>query len=93
LLLDQPFLHHRRAPGNTCLAALHAEVPGTPKTPINVSQGCGGVMRVGPVGLTDADDPFDLASNAAALTHGHPSGWLAAGALGQVIFDLQRRPS
>jgi ADP-ribosyl-[dinitrogen reductase] hydrolase len=80
-LLSQVFLHHRRAPGNTCLMALRAGVPGTPKTPINDSKGCGGVMRVAPVGLTDADNPFDLGSNAAALTHGHPSGWVSAGAL------------
>jgi ADP-ribosylglycohydrolase len=46
-------------------------------------------MRVAPVGLAlSLDDPFGLACEIAALTHGHPTGFLAAGAFALVIRDL-----
>lgn len=83
-----PSLHSRRGPGNTCLTALRQDRAGTIETPINDSKGCGGVMRVAPVGLAYADDPsfaFELAAGAAAITHGHPSGYLSAGALALMI--------
>jgi ADP-ribosylglycohydrolase len=44
-------------------------------------------MRVAPAGLADGD-PFTLGCQAAALTHGHPSGYLAAGALALMIREL-----
>jgi len=46
-------------------------------------------MRVAPIGLI-ARDPFVLAVDAAALTHGHPSGYLAAGALAELISHLMK---
>jgi ADP-ribosylglycohydrolase len=45
-------------------------------------------MRVAPIGLFAAITPeqaFDCAARAAAVTHGHPSGYLSAGALATVI--------
>jgi ADP-ribosylglycohydrolase len=81
-------LHHRRAPGNTCLSALADADAGTTRAPINDSKGCGGVMRVAPAGLTGAGpfgDPFALGCDTAALTHGHPSGYLAAGVFAELI--------
>ena len=86
-LLGEGFLHSRRAPGNTCLSALQRGGMGTTGRPMNDSKGCGGVMRVAPIGLV-AEDPFRLAADAAALTHGHPSGYLAAGALADLIGEL-----
>jgi ADP-ribosylglycohydrolase len=86
-LLGQEFLQHRRGPGATCLAALRAGRPGTCRTPPNDSKGCGGVMRVAPVGLVAAD-PFELGCQAAALTHGHPSGRLAAGAFALLVSEV-----
>lgn len=89
-------LHHRRAPGNTCLSALReAEKFGLPELAHNTSKGCGGVMRVAPVGLfaeVIGDDKavFDNATELAALTHGHPSGSLSAGYLAVVIAALMR---
>jgi len=56
--------------------------------PINDSKGCGGVMRVAPAGFTTAADPFRLAAECAALTHGHPSGYLSAGVLGSLVAAL-----
>jgi ADP-ribosylglycohydrolase len=86
-LLEQKFLYARRAPGNTCLGALLSGNMGTPENPINHSKGCGGVMRVAPVGLV-ALDPFDWGCRAAAITHGHPSGWIAAGAFALIISQM-----
>jgi ADP-ribosylglycohydrolase len=56
---------------------------------LNDSKGCGGVMRVAPVGLI-ASDPFALGCEVAALTHGHPSGFLAAGAFAVAISAVTR---
>lgn len=85
-------LHDRRAPGNTCLSAMRAKRMGTVDEPLNDSKGCGGVMRVAPAGLVarryDADKIFELGCDIAALTHGHPSGYLAAGALAEIISRI-----
>jgi ADP-ribosylglycohydrolase len=81
-----PSMHHRRAPGATCVSALSGLQPGTIDRAINDSKGCGGVMRVAPIGVLD--DAYVVASAAAALTHGHPAGWLAAGALAVMVRRL-----
>ena len=83
-------LHQRRAPGNTCLSALRRGELSTSDTPVNNSKGCGGVMRAAPIGLTGVEDSFELAKDCAALTHGHPSGYLSAGFLAEVIRWLIR---
>ncbi|MBP6997049.1 MAG: ADP-ribosylglycohydrolase family protein [Phycicoccus sp.] len=83
-----PGLHARRAPGNTCLTALASGRIGTIAEPINQSKGCGGVMRVGPVGLVGLRDTFLVSAQAAAVTHGHPSGYLSAGFLGELVAAL-----
>lgn len=91
-LFRQPELHHRRAPGNTCLSALReTESLGQPAK--NSSKGCGGVMRVAPVGLfgsqnMSAVEVFDLGTELAALTHGHPTGSLTAGCLAAMVHAL-----
>jgi ADP-ribosylglycohydrolase len=86
-LIRQEFLHDQRAPGVTCLSAVEYGRPGTPAQPVNDSKGCGGVMRVAPAGLAGGD-PFTLGGQAAALTHGHPSGYLAAAAFALMIRHL-----
>ena len=101
-LAGLPELFERRAPGGTCLSACAAGCAGTPETPINHSKGCGGVMRVAPVGLyldvvdgTHCDtyaDVLRLGSECAALTHGHELGWLPAGALAQIVSMLAHEP-
>lgn len=83
--------HRRRGPGHTCLSALGAGGDGSPQQPINDSKGCGGVMRIAPIGwLAPGTAParFALAARAAALTHGHPDGWLSAGMLAALINAL-----
>ncbi len=88
-LLEQQFLHSRRAPGNTCLSALRDGGTGTPEDRINWSKGCGGIMRAAPAGAV-AGDWFELGARAAALTHGHPSGYLSAGVLAHLVGELVR---
>jgi hypothetical protein len=83
-------LHVRRAPGRTCLSALNAERAGTLERPLNDSKGCGGVMRIAPVGLlAPRDRALSLGVEIASLTHGHASGHLAAGFLASVIAALR----
>ncbi|MFD3506291.1 ADP-ribosylglycohydrolase family protein [Nocardia sp. NPDC058666] len=71
---------------------------GTRDQPINHSKGSGAVMRAAPCGFGYAADRsgavtdaiFELGCDAAALTHGHPSGWLPAGTLSALIYQLSR---
>jgi len=88
-LAREPALRVPRAPGNTCLGALRRGGDGQPERAINDSKGCGAVMRVAPIGLLprrfDAEEAFRLAARAGALTHGHPSGYLSAGALAATV--------
>ena len=58
----------------------------TIKNPINNSKGCGGVMRVAPIGLMyNKKEAFRLGCDCAALTHGHPSGYISGGMLSCII--------
>lgn len=87
-LINERSLYKRRAPGNTCLTALRSGIAGTMEDPINDSKGCGGIMRIAPVGLLFHKDPknaFQIGAELAAMTHGHPSGYLSAGALAAII--------
>lgn len=92
-------LFAQRAPGNTCLSALHAMTSlGSRAT--NDSKGCGGVMRVAPVGMLMAHwfnhdtrdariaETFRIACDIAALTHGHPTGYFTAGVLAVLVALL-----
>ncbi|GAA3997500.1 hypothetical protein GCM10022247_16940 [Allokutzneria multivorans] len=88
-------LHSQRAPGHTCVTALRASTygkVGTTTDPINDSKGCGGVMRAAPAGIFSSyvSDSFWLGSAVAALTHGHPSGYLSAGVFAAMTSLLLR---
>jgi len=90
-LITQGVLRAARAPGNACLSGLRTGVMGTRERPANPgSKGCGAVMRSAPFGLLP--DPheqvWDMAVECAVLTHGHPSGYLAAGALAWMVRGL-----
>jgi ADP-ribosyl-[dinitrogen reductase] hydrolase len=87
-LMKHAALYVRRASGNACLEALEAGAQGTPQHPINDCRDSGGVMRIAPVALlpgVDAARAFNLGMRAAALTHGHPSGYLPAGILAATL--------
>ena len=86
-LLDEPQLYSRRAPGNTCLSALRSGQMGTMDHALNDSCGCGGVMRVAPMGLFFANSTTAAlaAADAAAITHSHPMGYVPAAALAFIV--------
>lgn len=93
-LVNLPEMFSCRAPGNTCLTALKDTRYGTIDEPINQSKGCGGVMRVAPIGLYFdgkhyAIDKIDrIGAEVAALTHGHPLGYIPAAALVHIIHMI-----
>lgn len=88
-LIEIPELHEKRAPGNSCISALLSRKKGKIGKPINNSKGCGGVMRVAPTGLFyPRETAFKMAAEFAAITHGHPSGYLSAGTLSFIIASI-----
>lgn len=93
-LADVPEMGECRAPGNTCLSVIGGDTYGTVDEPINNSKGCGGIMRIAPVGLYvnrpsgrngDLDFLYETATGVAALTHGHELGWMPAAMLAHII--------
>ena len=93
-LRDLPELNNFRAPGVTCLSAMSSKKDCTIQSPCNDSKGCGGIMRVAPCGLfaPDMAAACRLGSQAAALTHGHPLGYLSAGIFAAMIWLLVHQP-
>lgn len=87
-------LYSRRAPGLTCLSAIENGCNGTIEKPINNSKGCGGIMRVAPIGLYYGDKWLNveqadrIGAEVAALTHGHELGYLPAAVLVHIIYRL-----
>ena len=91
-LWDVPQLFVRRAPGITCLDALFAKKDAFDDSPAkNNSKGCGGVMRVAPVGLffegEDIKNIDKLAGDIAAITHGHTLGYAPAAVLAHIVHS------
>ncbi|MGI5218600.1 ADP-ribosylglycohydrolase family protein [Nocardia sp. CA-290969] len=94
-LAAQRFLYAVRAPGNACMTGLRRQStdfleprPFGEPGPVNAhSKGCGTVMRSAPFGLTGSGPAaaFDLAARCGQLTHGHPTGYLAAGAFAALV--------
>ena len=92
-LMKYPEMNKRRAPGNTCLQALGSGKMGTIEEPINNSKGCGGVMRTAPLGFLRVKwsgkptfgPAIETGARAAAVTHGHPLGWIPAGMLSDIV--------
>ncbi|MDQ7810045.1 ADP-ribosylglycohydrolase family protein [Amycolatopsis sp. A133] len=93
-LISHQELFSRRAPGLTCFGELEAYgrsgVRGTVDRPVNNSKGCGGVMRAAPIALWSDDlaEVFRLGAESAALTHGHPSGYLSSGCFAVIVHEL-----
>ncbi len=81
-----------RAPGNTCISALSSGTKGTIEQPINHSKGCGGIMRVAPIGLfmNDSKIAGQFGAEASAITHGHPLGIIPAYVFSTLIWYLSR---
>lgn len=97
-LRDLPEMAHLRAPGNTCLRACESLYER--KEVHNNSKGCGGIMRVAPIGLLDAaytskgDRAYSLKELAEAgaeiarVTHKHPLGFFPAALLTVLVYKL-----
>ncbi|MFF0631849.1 ADP-ribosylglycohydrolase family protein [Nocardia sp. NPDC004151] len=94
-----PELMTYRGPTQTTISAMlraaARQRPGTPlgtrDHPINDSKGCAAVVRSAPCGFTPSlEHAFELACDAAALTHGNPSGWLPAGTFAATVYGLGR---
>ena len=93
-LTGLPALWSARAPGNTCISALGGS-PGSMDAPHNASPGCGGVMRVAPVGLflptlagVTQDETDLFGARAAALTHGSDLAYMPAAMLVHMVSVL-----
>ena len=86
-LSEVPALYAVRAPGHTCMSAIREGCDGAMERPINHSKGCGGVMRVAPVGLfyNEPEHMAVWAAECAALTHGHPLGYIPAAGLAYIV--------
>ncbi|MFC5822779.1 ADP-ribosylglycohydrolase family protein [Nonomuraea insulae] len=94
-LRNESWLYSTRAPGNACLSGLGRPFPGRSAWgepgPVNPeSKGCGTVMRSAPFGLIALvpKEAFELAAACAQITHGHPTGYLAAGAFAAIVANL-----
>lgn len=98
-LRDLPELAHRRAPGTTCMNACESML--NHEKPNNNSKGCGGIMRVAPMGLVEAAfeemaghqlyQDVALAKQGAVIakmTHLHPLGYYPAALLTLLIAKL-----
>ena len=82
-------LHGYREPGITCLTSLGKGVMGTIEKPLNESKRCGTVIRTAPIGLIEnEEDVFNVGCRVGAITHGHPTAYLASGTLSAIIFYL-----
>ena len=89
-----PELFASRAPGVTCMNACEAMASGAKA--VNNSKGCGGIMRMAPVGLINTCPSFSgvelqrLGAQLAELTHCHELGWMPAGVFAHIISLLSR---
>lgn len=81
-LIEQPALWSRRAPGTTCLTALKASQR-LGAVAENNSKGCGALVRAAPCAFFA--NAFDYAALCSRLTHGHPTGYLAAGLFADIL--------
>jgi len=86
-LMNVPELNVSRTPGNTCISSLLSGKKGTILSPLNDSKGCGGVMRVAPIGIYIKNTLISgkTAAEASAITHGHPLGIMPSYVLATMI--------
>lgn len=98
---DVPELFNRRAPGLTCLSALEArrkqrkqnkQIESFIDDKVNNSKGCGGIMRVAPIGMAcryQSINTIDMeGAECAAITHSHSLGYMSAAVLAHIIHRI-----
>lgn len=105
--ISQSWLSHiatlwsQRAPGMTCMDAMHQISFGDGSPVENNSKGCGGVMRVAPIGIFGGAHPdvFDLevigslAALAAEVTHKHPLSTFSSMAFAMIVAECIKEDS
>jgi len=93
-LMQLDTLFSDRAPGRTCLESIAKGCNGTIDRPLNQSKGCGGIMRVAPIGLyfSYPEKSARVAAAASALTHGHELGFIPSAALAYMITEIIENP-
>lgn len=78
-----------RNPGATCISALSSDQRRSINEPLNDSYGCGGIMRIAPIGLyLNSNVAGKFSAETCAITHGHPTAIISAFILGQMICYL-----
>jgi ADP-ribosylglycohydrolase len=78
-----------RQPGYTCMNVLQSGKKGSIADPINDSNEASGLLRTAPVGLAFPPGmAFREGADYAALTHGHPTAYLAAGFFSEMIAQI-----
>ena len=95
--------------GHGTIAALIQDKPGTVNVPVDYdvvldgkqvkspSHGCGGMMRVAPIGFLDKppEEIFEIACESAAITHGNPPAYVASGIIALYVHfaaqDMQMK--
>lgn len=107
-LLDVPELYAQRAPGNTCLSALNTLLKENYRSdyinnPMNNSKGCGGIMRVAPLGLHYNPKSVEISfldkkgAELSAVTHGHSLGYMPSAILthilNRIVYPTDEKPS
>ena len=101
LLRDVPELYNSRAPGLTCMTAIKKRgfqledgirIISFMQNKINDSKGCGGVMRVAPLGLAvqhwNRERLAVEGAELAAITHSHPLGYIPAACLTLILNGI-----
>ncbi|MFW6694449.1 ADP-ribosylglycohydrolase family protein [Streptomyces sp. MAR4 CNX-425] len=93
-LAREEWLYAPRGAPRSCLRGLADDRMGTLQKPRNPeAKDPGAVVRSAPFGLLVGWEPqlvFQLAAECATQTHGHPTGYLAAGAYAVVVHGLAR---
>jgi len=87
-LLEDPRMWFQAAPGTTCMSSL-SQSRSLGAEASNNSKGCGTIMRVAPIALgLPSEMVWEMAFRTSALTHGHPSGKIAAAAWASILSDV-----
>ncbi len=90
-VLEYEELYSNRLPSEESLSAIATMQMGTMEQPLNDFKDSSCLTRVAPVGLFLHDDPevaFAVGARLAAITHGNPTGYLAAGVYAYIIAEV-----